>query len=375
MKPRTLSFHWLTIAVVLASATAAGCLEGASTDGVDPADPADPGRVSRPGDSDDELADAEPGEPVLQLADPGAPGALAIEAVARLAPEGGGRYGTAVAWDGEAFFVFGGYEGGRQRTENALAEVLRFVPGQAVAQRVGTLAGATWDAVAVADGGRILVFGGANPQGGVRDDVRAFDPASGTSVVVGQMPAGRSMAAAAATDLGVFVFGGTDGHGLEVLRHSPLGDLTSPYPALMPVATIGAQATVLDGVVYVVGGREAGTAVTSDGGPLDAVLRFDAAAGTFTEVARLPSGRGYGALVPHDGALYYFGGFAFGDSLDEIVRIDVEAGTAKVLDQRLPVGLSSVVGASDGRHAFLFGGNSVDAPSPYVLRVDLARLA
>jgi N-acetylneuraminic acid mutarotase len=368
---------WLVaLAVALLAAALAGCAE-APQEADDAGVAEDPGRVARQGSSlqEEEVDEAEtPREPELDVADPSAPASSAIEAVARLAPSGGGRYGATAAWDGQAFYVFGGYEGGRTRVSNSLDEILRFVPGEALAQPAGSLNGQTWDAVAVPDGERILVFGGADPRGGTRDEVQAFDPASGRSTVVGEMPAGRSMAAAAATDLGVFVFGGSEQHGFEVLLHAP-GDVTSPYPSLLPAPTMGAQAAVLDGVVYVVGGREGETALNAAGGPIDSVLRFDPAAGTFTEVAKLPGGRGYGALIPHDGALYYFGGFASGASLDEIVRIDVEAGTTKLLEQRLPLVLSSVAGATNGQHVYLFGGNSKDGPSPYVLRVDLARLA
>ena len=155
---------------------------------------------------------------------------------------------VAVAIGGTAY-VLGGFDG-----NSSIASVLATNDGvtfRTVAQLPETV---RYPAVAVLDG-RIWLFGGSH-DGRAVSTIQRVDPAAGTAVVAGQLPAARSDASAVVLGRHVLVVGGLVGGAVSdaLLEFDPASGRTSTAGTLpYPVADAGAA--VVDGVGYVVGGE------------------------------------------------------------------------------------------------------------------------
>ncbi len=106
--------------------------------------------------------------------------------------------------------------------------------------------------------GKIYLFGGGRERYSTRGPVLSalmtaemFDPETGTWRTVAPMNAARLRPAGAAVGGKIYAIGGGDS---TVERYDPAEDKWEYVGSAMPQNTIGASATVLDGIVYVTGG-------------------------------------------------------------------------------------------------------------------------
>jgi hypothetical protein len=165
--------------------------------------------------------------------------------------------------------------------------------------RSATLPLAQHDAQAAALDGRVYVFGGGSIS--ELDHIISFDPAGGTVAQVGVLPHTQSDVAVAATASTAYVIGGYDG--VDWLN-SILAWRPGRSPVVvghLPVGLRYAAATVVDGQVIVIGG-------STRTGASAAILRFDPATGTVTQIGRLPHPITHASAAALDGFAYLIGG-------------------------------------------------------------------
>jgi N-acetylneuraminic acid mutarotase len=160
-------------------------------------------------------------------------------------------------------YVLGGYDG-----QSAVDSVLRTTDGRTLTP-VATLPTAVrYTAVAAVDD-RVYAFGGELGTGADSNEIQEFDPTSGRTRVAGRLP--------------------------------------------QPVSH--ASAVVLNGFIYLLGGRRNDAAS-------DQILRFDPARGTVLSAGRLPSPVFDGAAATASGVGYLVGGIgAQGTSVDSVVKL------------------------------------------------------
>ena len=154
--------------------------------------------------------------------------------------------------------------------------------------------------MAASVGGVLYVIGGEiNPNGIANasvylNTVNAFDPATGVWTQKASMPTERSAAAADVIDGRIYVAGGRPPHGNDFAVYDPAADAWTALPDL-PTQRNHLAAAALGGKLYVVGGRFGGGV----GSEMTDVLEvFDPAAGSWSRAAPLPAPqRAYAAEV------------------------------------------------------------------------------
>jgi len=159
------------------------------------------------------------------------------------------------------------------------------------------------DGVLYVIGGEISETGVAN-QGVYIDTVYAFDPSTSTWTQKAPMPTPRSAGAAAIVDGKIYVAGGRPPHGSDFAVYDPLADAWTVLPDL-PTQRNHLAAGAIDGKVYVYGGRFGG-GVGSE--MTDVVEVFDPSAGEWSSAAPMPSPRAGINGVAARGCFYAFGG-------------------------------------------------------------------
>lgn len=163
-------------------------------------------------------------------------------------------------------------------------------------------------------GGRLHLVGGWNYSNTASNSVAThdvYDPVAGTWSSAAPLATRRNAAAAAVLDGKLYVIGGrapgiraTDQTSLASVEvYDPATDTWRAGPDL-PAARSGAAAVVAGGRLYVLGGE------STPGGVRDTVHRLDPAAGTWAELPRMPyAAHGLGAVVV-GGAIVVLGGFS-----------------------------------------------------------------
>lgn len=226
-------------------------------------------------------------------------------------------YRTVSVASGGRIYVLGGHDS----AGGSVTSVIRFDPGTGKSAVAGSLALPTHGAAAAVLEGKILVFGGASLQ--VHDTVQDFDPATGTTKVIGYMPGVRADTTAASVGKEVVLIGGFDGYG-------PQGDVWA----------------------------------TTDGT-------------SFRVVAHLAQPVRYPAVAVQGSDVYVFGGLISGGEYNGLFTSDIQevvpiSGTARVVGH-LPQPLAHAMGASIGGRLFVIGGSTPTGPSRQVLRFDPAK--
>jgi N-acetylneuraminic acid mutarotase len=161
------------------------------------------------------------------------------------------------------------------------------------------------DAQAAALGGKVYVFGGGSFS--ELDHILAYDPDSGAVSQVGHLPAAQSDAAVAQWGDSAYVVGGYDGVNYldTVIAYRPGGVPT--VVGHLPVGLRYAAVTAADGAIYVLGG-------STPTGTSNAVYRFNLSTRTVTRLATLPHPTTHGGAALLDGEIYLVGGRGSGDS-------------------------------------------------------------
>lgn len=155
--------------------------------------------------------------------------------------------------------------------------------------------------------GKMYVLGGqGGPTGGgpFLDVVYELDPAVGEWVLKAPMPRARGGGAAAVVDGKIYVAGGRPPHGQDFAVYDPAADTWTILPD-MPTSRNHIAAAAIDGKVYVVGGRF-GAGFNSD---MTNVLEvFDPQTNSWATASPMPTVRGGINAAVANGCLHVFGG-------------------------------------------------------------------
>lgn len=163
-------------------------------------------------------------------------------------------------------------------------------------------------------GGRLHLVGGWNYSNTASNSVAThdvYDPVTGTWSSAAPLATRRNAAAAAVLDGKLYVIGGR-APGIRATDQSSLASVEVYDPATdtwragpdLPAARSGAAAVVVGGRLYLLGGE------STSGGVRDTVHRLDPATGTWAELPRMPyAAHGLGAVVV-GGAIVVMGGFS-----------------------------------------------------------------
>jgi hypothetical protein len=192
--------------------------------------------------------------------------------------------------------------------------VQELVPGGA-AHQIGRLPVAASDLSAVSSGGAAYVLGGYDGQGAVASVFRTTDGRSFTRVA--QLPTPVRYTAAAAIGNRVYAFGGelSTGANTPQIQEYDTGTGRTSVIGHLPQGVDHASALVLNGIIYLVGGRRNGAAS-------DRILRFDPSRNTVVPAGRLPSPVFDAASGTIAGVGYLAGGIgAQGTSVDSVVAL------------------------------------------------------
>lgn len=166
----------------------------------------------------------------------------------------------------------------------------------------------------------LYVLGGYPSSRQTVSTVQIYDAATDSWRFGAPLPVGSNHAAAAAVDGTVYIIGGqptSSGGGpflQDVYAYDPASDTWSQR-ADMPTWRGGQAAAVVDGKIYVAGGRP-------PHGHDFAV--YDPAADAWTVLPEMPTARNHFALLAHDGLLYAIGGrfgAGFASEVTDIVEI------------------------------------------------------
>ena len=165
-------------------------------------------------------------------------------------------------------------------------------------------------AMAAATGGKLYVIGGEFEGAGTGrpevylDTVYELDPQAGTWTLKAPMPTGRSAGGAAVVDGKIYVAGGRPPRGNDFAVYDPAADAWQVLPEL-PTQRNHLAVAAIDGKVYVAGGRF-GAGFNSE--RTAGLEIYDPATGAWIEGAPLPLARGGVAGVAADGCLFVIGG-------------------------------------------------------------------
>lgn len=188
--------------------------------------------------------------------------------------------------------------------------------------RIGQISEPRSDVAAVASGDTLVVVGGYDDTDITAGVLTSTDGVSYTEV--GQLVTPVRYPAVAALDGKVYAFGGKtrtpDGN------DSQTADIQRIDPATGVVTLVGQfpepighmVAAVLDGTIYVMGGRTGtGTSLTDS----SAIWRFDPATGTVTPAGNLPKPVTDSTLAVVDGNAWLIGGERDGTPIDDVVVV------------------------------------------------------
>jgi hypothetical protein len=262
---------------------------------------------------------------------------------------------VALAVDGN-IDLLGGLTGAGTATTGAVEQINSLT---GASENVGSLAVPVHDAAGAAIGSRYFVFGGGASALTAASQSYSPDVASGAPTVAlsGQLPGRRAdLASAVAPDGTVYLAGGYDGTNFTpaVLStrngttFSTVGQLTMPvrYPAV----------AVAGGVLYVIGG-ETGTSPTAGAAATDVVQVIDPRSGHVSVGGHLPVPLSHATAAVLDGAVYVFGGRSGGHVVDSVYKLSIgPAGVTAAEVGALPIPTSDMAVATLGATAYLIGG-------------------
>jgi N-acetylneuraminic acid mutarotase len=162
---------------------------------------------------------------------------------------------------------------------------------------------ATVNGILYVIGGEVSSTGVAN-QGIYIANVYAFDPATGMWTEKAPMPTARSAGAAAVVDGKIYVAGGRPPRGHDFAVYDPATDTWTVLPDV-PTQRNHLAVAAVDGKVYVVGGRFGGGVGSEMTGIVEV---YDPAAGTWSRAASMPTVRAGINGIAARGCIYVFGG-------------------------------------------------------------------
>ncbi len=214
----------------------------------------------------------------------------------------------------------------------------------------------TDNAGAVAYGGKIYVVGGE-----AAFKLQIFDPAAGAWSAGPPPPSPRfSSAVGLAGDI-ILVAGGWSfdrSNNVSIATHDAFDLVAQAWvtnKASLKTARNHAVSGVIDGKLYVVGGRGPGHE-GDDASNIAAVEVYDPASDAWSDVAPLPTPRSGGAAAVLGGKLYVLGGGLPGNTIYKTVeRFDPATGAWQKLDD-MPVAMTGHRAVTIGNSIYVMGG-------------------
>jgi hypothetical protein len=208
--------------------------------------------------------------------------------------------------DGELYVT-----GGKSDDRTSLSSVEKYSPLTDTWSAVAPLPAARLFHAAVTVGRDMYVLGGIADT--LTASVLKFDSTLGAWIQVAPMPAARFAMASCAFASDIYVFGGAGGDdsGTSVFKFETTANQWSTLNP-MPMRSECSSATILEGLIYIVGADNTGKGVMSFNPTLDA----------WTRLAPTLNSRWGGASFVLQGCLHAAGGI-FGDSSLSVERYDV----------------------------------------------------
>lgn len=267
---------------------------------------------------------------------------------------GGALQETAAVALGGKVYVLGGFD----RTISVVDTVWIYDPVTCAWSAGPPLPRAVHHANAIAHGDTLYVLGALTgrdfaPLG----EAWAWTPGGADAWrTLASLPAGRARGSAAAGAVGdtLYLAGGLgDGTRADVLAYDPIGDRWLPDPPSLPAPREHACGAVVDGRLYVLGGRQGGV-----NGVVATSYALTPGAGWQTG-APMPTARGGVACGVVDGGIVVVGGEGNPDSpsgvFDDVERYDPAADTWQVLAP-MPTPRHGMAAAGLGPHLFVPAG-------------------
>jgi hypothetical protein len=251
-------------------------------------------------------------------------------------------HGATAATSGDRLLVIGGAD----RADVSTDMVLALDPRSGKVSSGSTLVEPMHDAAAATVGGRSLVFGGGAATG--FDTVQELVP-GGAAHQIGRLPVAASDLSAVTSGGAAYVVGGYDGQGpvASVLRTTD--GRSFARVAELPTAVRYTAAAAIGNRVYAFGGELSAGANTAQ------IQEYDAGTGRTSVIGHLPEGVDHASALVLNGVIYLVGGRRNGAASDRILRFDPSR-HAVVPAGRLP---SPVFDAASGTVAgvgYLAGG-------------------
>ncbi len=290
------------------------------------------------------------------------------------------RSEVAVATDGRAIYVIGGYANGN--VDQALVEVFR-----PTASDAGQVRGAWQDVAplprglnhvaAVGYDGKIYTFGGFSAQNNSAvADASVYDPAKNTWTPIAPLPRALGSVSVAVLGNEIHLVGGRDVH--SVATHYVYDPVSNSYAtrAALPVGRDHMGLVAYGGHIYAIGGR-----IDTPADNTSFVDIYDPRSDIWTSGAPLPAARSGMAVAAYRGKIFAMGGEQAGMSaafnsnftydpdtdswsIDQLTLPEGRHGTgAVVMDDEMfvPAGAPVPGGSRQSNTLFVF---SCAAPSP-----------
>jgi hypothetical protein len=234
-------------------------------------------------------------------------------------------------------------------------------------RRIGTMPSAFHDAAGTIIGGRLFVFGGGQAAG--TDVVQSIGVSGSGGAVAGRLPSPVSDLGAAMAGSTVVLVGGYDGTAYQRTVFATSNGTAFRSVATLPVGLRYAAVAAVGRSVIVAGGL-------SPGGLVRTVLSIDAHTGSVRRLSPLPQPLAHATAVAIGGRVYVFGGEdSVGRTVASVERIDPRTGAITVLPP-LPSSVADAAGVATGPDAaLLLGGRRSpqgnDTPLATILRLRL----
>jgi len=246
--------------------------------------------------------------------------------------------------------------GGVATGDTSTSRIVEVDPATGDSHIAGGLAVPVHDSAGAAIGGRFFVFGGGSTS--TVPLVQAWS--AGSASEVARLPSGRSDLSAATLNDTTYIVGGYDGSAM-----TPAVLATKNGTSFRPIAQLAipvryAAVAGLGSTLWVVGGVTSSEGDTTD---TDAVQKVDLASGRVTVTSRLPEPTAHATALVLDGRIFVLGGRSGNVPSAAILRLDAPSG-ALASAGRLPAPVSdagSVVFAGVG---YLVGGEVTDPARP-----------
>ncbi len=240
--------------------------------------------------------------------------------------------------------------GGLDEAGSSASGVFRLDVGSGRLSSVGVVPSPFHDAAAAELGGRILVFGGGAASG--TDLVQSVDPETGSSSIVGHLPAALSdLTAATVTGpgSGVYLIGGWDGVAANRTIWRTTDGRRFSAAGHLPAGLRYAAAAAAGSTIVVAGGEV-------NDRPVATVYAFDTTTGRVRRLPDLPDPVGHAAAFSAGGVVYLLGGMdAAGAAVSTVTAVDPFAGTVTP-ERQLPTPVSDGAVATTRGGAVLVGG-------------------